>query len=227
MTLAAQQAAPATTPSAPPGFEIPKDMTTYYVALYVKGPKHMATGSPEHTALTRRHLEYIRRMIEEHKYTIAGPLLDGGDTQGLAIISAPNADEAKRARGGGSGDRRRPYDFTTPPSTRYAHRLRRSRHGRGGHRRGLEARARVAGRTHHIAPRASGLIRPRWHRDRDDSGTARPNADLLSDYDDSSDSLRGHSELRPPRSDLSFLCELPREAPASRGPSPKNPDSLR
>lgn len=96
MTLAAQQAAPATTPSAPPGFEIPKDMTTYYVALYVKGPKHMATGSPEHTALTQRHLEYIRRMIEEHKYTIAGPLLDGGDTQGLAIISAPNADEAKR-----------------------------------------------------------------------------------------------------------------------------------
>ena len=96
MTLAAQQATPATTPSAPPGFEIPKDMITYYVALYVKGPKHMATESPEHTALTQRHLAYIRRMIEEHRYMIAGPLLDGGDTQGLAIISAPNAEEAKR-----------------------------------------------------------------------------------------------------------------------------------
>jgi hypothetical protein len=40
MTLAPQQSVPATTPSAPPGSEIPKDMTTYYVALYMKGPKH-------------------------------------------------------------------------------------------------------------------------------------------------------------------------------------------
>lgn len=92
MTLAAQQS----TPAAPPGFEIPKDMTTYYVALYVKGPKHMATESPEHTALTQRHLKGIRQMIEEHKYLIAGPLLDRGNAQGLAIISAPNATEAKR-----------------------------------------------------------------------------------------------------------------------------------
>src|SRR5262245_26942164 len=96
LTLAAQQAAPTASPSAPPGFEIPRDMTRYYVALYVKRPKHLATESPEHTALTQRHLKYIRRMIEEHKYLIAGPLLDGGDTQGLAIISAPNADEAQR-----------------------------------------------------------------------------------------------------------------------------------
>jgi uncharacterized protein YciI len=83
LTLAAQQSAsgttPTATPSAPPGFEIPK-----------------ATESPEHTALAQRHLRYIRRMIEEHKYLIAGPLLDAGTTQGLAIISAPNAGEAKR-----------------------------------------------------------------------------------------------------------------------------------
>ena len=95
LTLAAQQAA-AGAPSAPPGFEIPKDMTTYYVALYVKGPSYLATDSPEHTALTQRHLKYIRRMIEERKYMFAGPLLDGGDKQGLAVISAPNAEEAKR-----------------------------------------------------------------------------------------------------------------------------------
>jgi uncharacterized protein YciI len=96
LTLAAQQSPAPAAPSAPPGFEIPKDMTTYYVALYVKGPRHMAAESPEQTALTQRHLKYIRRMIEEHRYLIAGPLLDGGATQGLAIISAPNAEEAKR-----------------------------------------------------------------------------------------------------------------------------------
>ncbi|HEX5073193.1 MAG TPA: YciI family protein [Gemmatimonadaceae bacterium] len=94
--LAAQQPAPVSSASAPPGFEIPKDMTTYYLALYVKGPKHLATESPEHTALTQRHLKYLRRMIEEHRYLVAGPLLDGGDKQGLAIIAAPNVEEAKR-----------------------------------------------------------------------------------------------------------------------------------
>ena len=33
LTLAAQQSPAATTPSAPPGFEIPKDMTTYHMAI--------------------------------------------------------------------------------------------------------------------------------------------------------------------------------------------------
>jgi len=96
IALAAQQAAPASPPSVPPGFEIPKDMTTYYVAFYVKGPRFLAAESPEHVALTKEHLRYLRRMIKEHRYLLAGPLLDGGDTQGIAIIAAPNAAEAKR-----------------------------------------------------------------------------------------------------------------------------------
>jgi uncharacterized protein YciI len=97
LSLVAQQAtATQSTPSAPPGFEIPKDMTTYYVALYVRGPKFMANDSPDHQALTRRHLSYVRRMIEEKKYVFAGPLLDEGDKQGLAIVAAASADEAKR-----------------------------------------------------------------------------------------------------------------------------------
>ena len=56
----------------------------------------MANDSPDHQALTRRHLSYIRRMIEEKKYVFAGPLLDEGDKQGLAIVSAASAEEAKR-----------------------------------------------------------------------------------------------------------------------------------
>jgi len=97
LSLVAQQAtATQSTPSAPPGFEIPKDMTTYYVALYVRGPKFMETDSPEHQALTKRHLSYIRKMIEQKSYVFAGPLLDGGDKQGLAIVAAPSAEDAKR-----------------------------------------------------------------------------------------------------------------------------------
>ena len=83
--LGAQRAsAPNAAPTMPPGFEIPKDMTTYYVAIYVKGPKHLGTESAEHTTITRDHLKYIRRMIEEKKYMFTGPLLDGGDKHGTA-----------------------------------------------------------------------------------------------------------------------------------------------
>jgi len=95
--LGAQQAsAPNAAPAMPPGFEIPKDMTTYYVAIYVRGPKHLASESAEHTAITRDHLKYIRRMIEEKKYMFAGPLLDGGDKQGIAVVAAASEQAARR-----------------------------------------------------------------------------------------------------------------------------------
>ena len=100
LALGAQQpsspnAAPAA-PSLPPGFEIPKDMTTYYLAIYVKGPKPLGPESAEHTSITRDHLKYIRRMIEEKKYMFAGPLLDNGDKQGVAVVAATSEQEARR-----------------------------------------------------------------------------------------------------------------------------------
>jgi uncharacterized protein YciI len=98
--IAQQPSTPSAAPAAPPGFEIPKDMTTYYVALYVRGPKFIEADSPARQALTKQHLSYIRKMIEQKKYVFAGPLLDGGDKQGLAIVAAPSAEEAKRITGG-------------------------------------------------------------------------------------------------------------------------------
>ena len=100
LSLGAQQAASPQQPAAPPGFEIPKDMQTYYLAIYVKGPKHSAAQTPETLELMKSHLKYIRRMIEEKKYMFAGPLLDGGDRQGVAIVSAATADDAKRIAAG-------------------------------------------------------------------------------------------------------------------------------
>ena len=97
LSLAAQQAsAPPAQPPIPPGFEVPKDMATYYVAIYVRGPKHMSDQSPAHMEIMKSHLKYIRRMIEEKKYMFAGPLLDGGDRQGIAIVSAATVQDAKR-----------------------------------------------------------------------------------------------------------------------------------
>jgi len=101
LALGAQQAAekPNAAPAMPPGFEIPKDMQTYYLAIYVKGPKALTAQSAEHTAITQNHLRYIRRMIEEKKYMFAGPLLDDGDKQGIAIVAAASEEEARRITG--------------------------------------------------------------------------------------------------------------------------------
>ena len=102
LALGAQQAAakPNAAPAMPPGFEIPKDMQTYYLAIYVKGPKALTAQSAEHTAITQNHLRYIRRMIEEKKYMFAGPMLDGGPTQGIAVVAAASAEEARRITNG-------------------------------------------------------------------------------------------------------------------------------
>jgi uncharacterized protein YciI len=99
--LGAQQAsAPTAQPAMPPGFEIPKNMATYYLAIYVKGPKYTSVQTPARMELTKSHLTYIRRMIEEKKYAFAGPLLDGGDKQGIAIVSAGSPEEARRLTAG-------------------------------------------------------------------------------------------------------------------------------
>ena len=100
MVLAAQQQkAPSASMTAPPGFEIPKDMTPYFLALYVRGPKHLPE-SPEQMALAKEHLKFIRQMIEQKKYMFAGPLTDKGDVLGVAVVAAANADEAKRITSG-------------------------------------------------------------------------------------------------------------------------------
>ena len=96
LTLAAQQSKAAAPPmTAPPGFEIPKDMAPYFLAIYVAGPKHLE-ASPEQMELAKQHLKFIRRMIEEKKYMFAGPLTDNGDMLGVAVVAAASLEEATR-----------------------------------------------------------------------------------------------------------------------------------
>ena len=100
LALGAQQAKPTAQPmTAPPGFEIPKDMTPYFLAIYVAGPKHLEQ-SPEQVELTKQHLKFIRRMIEQKKYMFAGPLTDTGDMLGVAVVAAASLDEARRITNG-------------------------------------------------------------------------------------------------------------------------------
>ena len=101
LSVEAQQASSAAgAPAMPPGFEIPKDMTPYFLAIYVKGPNHRKPQSPEQMEIAKSHLRYVRRMIEEKKYMFAGPFVENGDNQGIAIVAAPTAQDAQRIAGG-------------------------------------------------------------------------------------------------------------------------------
>jgi uncharacterized protein YciI len=78
------------------GYDIPKDMAPYYVGFLVKGPKWSPDAGKQDTVLAKRHLAYIRRMIEEGHFVFAGPMTDGGRIQGMVIIAASSLEEAKR-----------------------------------------------------------------------------------------------------------------------------------
>jgi uncharacterized protein YciI len=99
LALGAQSKTPAAPITAPPGFEIPKDMTPYVLAIYVAGPKHLAE-SPEQMELAKQHLKFVRRMIEQKKYMFAGPTTDNGEILGVAVVAAASVDEAKQITSG-------------------------------------------------------------------------------------------------------------------------------
>ena len=100
MALGAQAAKASAAPmTAPPGFEIPKDMTPYVLAVYVAGPKHLK-DSPEQLEIAKQHLKFVRRMIEQKKYMFAGPLMDNGEMLGVAVVAAASVDEAKQITSG-------------------------------------------------------------------------------------------------------------------------------
>lgn len=60
-----------------------------------KGP-NWGTGSKEEAAkIQQEHLANIRRMHDEGKLIVAGPLLDNGDVRGLFIFRDAPLDELK------------------------------------------------------------------------------------------------------------------------------------
>jgi uncharacterized protein YciI len=89
--LGAEQASSA----APPAMkDVPKDMKQYFVAFLVAGPKYTAEQSPERMALIQKHLAFLRRLIEEKKLRLAGPLVDKTQVFGLTIVAASSLEEA-------------------------------------------------------------------------------------------------------------------------------------
>ena len=81
-------------PHPPAMKDVPKEMRTYYLAFLVAGPK-FAPDSPQRAMLVPKHLAFIREMITEKKFLLAGPFIDEGKMFGITVIAASSADEAK------------------------------------------------------------------------------------------------------------------------------------
>jgi uncharacterized protein YciI len=97
LASAAAQGTPAPSPlQAPPGFQVPKDMTPYFLGLLVKGPKFTGANTPEEMEIMKQHLAYLRTQLEKGVYVVAGPATDAGRALGMMLVRATNADEARR-----------------------------------------------------------------------------------------------------------------------------------
>jgi len=75
------------------------DMAVYYVYLLRKGPAWSADSTAEIDALQAAHLGNLRRLRDEGKLVLNGPLLDslqlGGDIRGIGVLKASSLAEAR------------------------------------------------------------------------------------------------------------------------------------
>ena len=74
-------------------------MTIYYVFLLKKGPAWSPDETPEIEALQEAHLANLRRLGEEGKLVLNGPLLDSfatsGEIRGIGVLKAASLEEAQ------------------------------------------------------------------------------------------------------------------------------------
>lgn len=69
-------------------------MRSYVLALLESGPRRDHPAD-EAAALQRGHLAYIRKLSDEGKLLLAGPLLDQGPLRGIFVLDVATVDEAR------------------------------------------------------------------------------------------------------------------------------------
>jgi uncharacterized protein YciI len=74
-------------------------MALYYVYLLKKGPAWSPDSTPEISALQEAHLANLRRLRDEGKLVLNGPLLDSfqlsGEIRGIGVLKAASMAEAR------------------------------------------------------------------------------------------------------------------------------------
>jgi len=70
-------------------------MITYHLVMLKKGPSAATAGMPDGKKILQGHVAYMYKLGAEGIAMAAGPLLDGGEIQGLIIMKAPTPEKAK------------------------------------------------------------------------------------------------------------------------------------
>jgi len=73
----------------------PLTMTTYYLALFKRGPKWTDKATPELQKLQLEHLWQIRRLMDAKTFAAAGPFTSASEWLGLLVIAAGSLEEAR------------------------------------------------------------------------------------------------------------------------------------
>ncbi|WP_293992967.1 YciI family protein [Sphingomonas sp.] len=71
--------------------DAPPGMKRYFMVFLIGAPGR----GPMPDALFEQHMAYIRRMVGEHVYKLAGPLTDRDRIAGIIILSAPSIEAAR------------------------------------------------------------------------------------------------------------------------------------
>ena len=75
------------------------DRAIYYVYLFRKGPAWSPGSTPEIDALQDAHVANLRRLVDEGKLVLNGPLLDSfqlsGDIRGIGVLKAASMAQAQ------------------------------------------------------------------------------------------------------------------------------------
>ena len=72
---------------------IPRNLKPYFLGFLMKGAHWNDTAGSED--LQPKQLAFLRAQIEAGKYIVAGPVTDGGEMVGFAIIEAANLEVAQ------------------------------------------------------------------------------------------------------------------------------------
>jgi uncharacterized protein YciI len=71
------------------------EMTTYYLVLLYRGPKSTREVTPEAQRIQDAHMANIRRMADQGKLIMAGPMEDDSKLRGIFVFRAGSLQEAQ------------------------------------------------------------------------------------------------------------------------------------
>jgi uncharacterized protein YciI len=70
-------------------------LVEFHMALLKHGPKWTAAENQDTKRLQQQHLDYVVSLLESGKAVIAGPFTDDGEIDGIFVLRAKSAEEAK------------------------------------------------------------------------------------------------------------------------------------